>query len=140
MTPAQRQTLASAMERILPSGDGPGAREANAIGYVDWYAAQPAFRRVEPRLLFGLNLLDSIAASLYGRPFGDCPPEQQDAVLSRVQDIPHTSAQRFFSLLVWLTLSGFLCPPEYGGNRGRAGWGFIGFDPHPLTTAAPAAA
>lgn len=139
MTPAQRRTLESAMERILPSGDGPGAREANAIGCMDWLVRQPVYARVEQRLLFGLGLLDSLATSLHGRPFADCAPEQQDAVLRRVQQIPHRTAQRFFSQLVWLTLAGFLCPPEYGGNRGRAGWSFIGFEPHPVTAAAPGA-
>jgi gluconate 2-dehydrogenase gamma chain len=127
------------MERVLPSDDGPGAREADAAGYADWYARQPGFRNIQHPLVFGLGLLEQLALSMHGASFAACTPGQQDEVLRKVQNIPHVTAQRFFSVLVWLTLSGFLCPPEYGGNQRRAGWDFIGFTPHPLTVAAPAA-
>lgn len=127
------------MERVLPSDDGPGARESNAVAYADWYARQPAFARIRHPLAFGLGLLEQLALSMFGASFTECTPVQQDAVLRKVHEIPHATTQRFFSVLVWLTLSGFLCPPEYGGNERRSGWDFIGFAPHPLTVAASTA-
>jgi gluconate 2-dehydrogenase gamma chain len=128
------------MERILPGGsDGPGATEAGAAGYADWIATQPRFASARGAFCTGLSLLDTLAGSTPGRSFAECGPEEQDAILERVQHTPHPSVQRFFLLLVRMTLDGFLAAPEYGGNRDGVGWRSIGFTPHPLTRGAPPA-
>jgi hypothetical protein len=119
------------MERIVPSHDGPGAAEAHAIGYVDWAGGEPRFQATLARLSAGADLLDSLATGLCGRPFAACAADERDAVLTRLQTIPHPLAQRFFPLLVRTTLAGFLCPPSQGGNRDGVGWEYIGFDPGP---------
>lgn len=136
MTPAQRQVLAAAMDRVLPPGEGPGAAEAHAIGYVDRTLARPGSARAEAGVEAGVALLDSLAQGMWGRGFAECGPEERDAVLGRLQEVPHPAAQRFFRSLVILTVTGFLCAPRHGGNRGRVGWEFIGFTPHPLTEGA----
>ncbi|WP_420125462.1 gluconate 2-dehydrogenase subunit 3 family protein [Longimicrobium sp.] len=133
MTPGERQTLAAAMDRVLPPEPGPGASDANAIGYVDWLIGTEG--RSGAALGPGLALLDSIAEGTCGRPFAACSPAERDQVLARMQDVPHPTAQRFFRSLVMMTVTGFLCAPRHGGNRGRAGWNAIGFVPHPLTDA-----
>jgi gluconate 2-dehydrogenase gamma chain len=137
LSAAQRATLGAAMERILPGGDGPGATDANALGYVDWLTRQPRFAPAAHTLATGLALLDSMAAATAGAPFAACPPAGQDEVLRRVQMTPHPTVQRFFVMLVRMTLDGFLGAPAYGGNRGGSGWAYIGFDPHPYTAAGP---
>ena|SRR3989442_11136069 len=127
MTPEERETLLAVMERIVPADDFPGATDAGAIDYAEWVNRQPWFQSVYPRFAAGLGLLDSLALGLWGRPFPRCRAEEQDVVLQRLQAIPHPAVQRFFGMVVKMTLAGFLCSPDYGGNRGRVGWSYIGF-------------
>lgn len=72
----------------------------------------------------GVAALDRLA----GGDFAGAGHEEQDKILAR-QD---TSA--FRSLLFEHTIEGLYANPEYGGNRGLAGWGDIGFpgDSQPL--------
>lgn len=129
-------TLAAAMDRILPGEDGPGASEANAIGYVRWLLEQDSHALAFSECESGLILLDTIAGALYHHPFAMCDPAQRDLVLQRIDGTPHPAVQRFLRQLVDITLAGFLCPPEYGGNRDCIGWQYIGYKPHVALTIA----
>lgn len=131
LTPGEREVLAAAMDRILPAGECPGATRANAIAYADWVLARDSAGGAAAAVASGVALLDSLAQGMWGCGFAACPPDQRDAVISRLEGVPHRGAQRFFSTLVMLTLTGFLSPPRYGGNRDRVGWDFIGYTPHP---------
>jgi AraC-like DNA-binding protein len=135
----ERRTLAAAMARILPAdAEWGGAGEARAIEFFDWLADQPSFKNARAELQSGLALLDSLAQALWGAAFGECGPEQQDAILRQLQEIPHAMARRFFSMLVRVTIAGFLCPPAYGGNHEETGWRFIGLDASTAPTAGAA--
>ncbi len=70
---------------------------------------------------------------MWGSDFVACDGARQDAVLRVVQETPHPSVQRFFEVLLRVTLSGYLCAPACGGNRGGVGWRHLGFVPHPFT-------
>jgi gluconate 2-dehydrogenase gamma chain len=136
VTEKERLVLIAAMDRILPGGSGPGATAANAIAYADWVTRQQEFQPRSHAWRTGLALLDELAVVMWGKSFLACGADEQDAVIQRAQEVPHPTVRRFFATLVEVTLAGFLCPPSYGGNRGRVGWQYIGFRPHPLTTGA----
>ena len=74
--------------------------------------------------------LAAIARELASEPFGELPPEQQDAFLTRLEQsqvpMEFPSAQ-FFDTLLANTIEGFFADPMYGGNRGKAGWKLLGF-------------
>jgi hypothetical protein len=137
VTPAQRATLAAAMDRILPGARGAGATAADAVSYTDWLFANDAFASAEAKVAAGVSLLDSLARGMWETDFAACGPGERDAVLARLTEVPHRTAQRFFTDLVLLSLTGFLCAPRYGGNAGGIGWKSIGFAPHPNTEGAP---
>ena len=65
----------------------------------------------------GVAALDRLA----GGDFAVAGPEEQDKILAR-QD-----TSTFRSLLFEHTIEGLYANPEYGGNRGLAGWRDIGF-------------
>ena len=65
----------------------------------------------------GVAALDKLA----GGDFAKAAPGEQDKILAR-QD-----ASTFRSLLFEHTVEGLYANPEYGGNRGLAGWRDIGF-------------
>ena len=48
-----------------------------------------------------------------------------DQRLALVRAIEHTD---FFEVVRIHTLLGFLGDPSYGGNRGKLGWNYIGFE------------
>lgn len=143
LTRRQIATLTAVTERILPSDDGPGAKEAGVMDYLRRVFAQPFFGQRRQLYASGLDLLQSVARELYGSDFADCTPEEQDRVLGELKKVPHRIALRFLVSLIDLTLAGFLCDPQYGGNRDRVGWEYLDFErrtappePEPATTTA----
>jgi gluconate 2-dehydrogenase gamma chain len=129
LTEERWSTLVAATQRILPSGDGPGAAEANVVGYIEWVTQQDFFRPKRQRLVNGIDLLRDLARATYGKELADCNPLEQDEVLTKLQSIPHPIVQRFLLALVKMTLAGFLSDPSHGGNHDRMGWRYIGFEP-----------
>jgi Gluconate 2-dehydrogenase subunit 3 len=65
----------------------------------------------------GVTLLDKLA----GGDFTQADPAGQDEILARSQ------VSTFLALLFEHTIEGMYSSPEYGGNRGLAGWKDIGF-------------
>ena len=125
------RTLEAACARILPSEDGPGAREAQVIRFIEKQLAGP-LQRLRPAMEQGALLLDNWSRRRFGdQPFWQLGPAQQDDVLGQLSraEIPVKSFPQaeLFRALHGLTLEGFLSDPVHGGNLGEAGWRAIGF-------------
>jgi hypothetical protein len=127
LTEVERSTLSAAVYRVLPSTDGPGAREANVVPFIEWLTQQPCFDRRWDCLVMGLQLLELTAQSRYGQSFHECRANTQDDLITGLATIPHTTIRWFFATLVRLVVTGYLCPPGYSGNRGEVGWRHMGF-------------
>lgn len=108
MTREQRSVLAAAVERILPSDDGPGAAETGSAVYIERLLGTD-FRSWQPLFDDGLGRLEELAGELYGQSFSAGSPEERDEVLRRFQVEPDRLRQAFFRKLVSFTLEGFLC-------------------------------
>jgi|GEM_PF-3183789 len=126
LTPLQQSNLKAAALRVLPSDEGCGAREAGAEDYV--------VRMVETRsgpgtvrdLKTGLEMLEDLACHVGAKSFANLSEDEQDQVLRQLQLTPHPTLQRFFRQLVALTVEGFLCNPQRGGNHRSVGWVWLG--------------
>ncbi|MBV6416984.1 MAG: hypothetical protein CMLOHMNK_01603 [Steroidobacteraceae bacterium] len=91
--------------RIVPSGDdGPGAREAGVVYFID-RAFGSFFAEMRAPILKDLGALP--------RPFPD---------FSTLESTP------LFTQLHFLTVLGLLADPAWGGNRDQLGWRLIGFE------------
>ena len=109
--------------RIIPSDDTPGAREADAMYFIDQSLA--GFGKAEaPLVADGLKALGEATARKHGSAatFATLTAEQQDAMLRDIEKTP------FFGFMRFATLAGFLSLPKYGGNKDYVGWKFIGQD------------
>jgi gluconate 2-dehydrogenase gamma chain len=123
-TPEQAADVEAFASRIIPSDDTPGAREAGVVYFIDkslttWARDQQgAFRD-------GLARLQrDVGAVVRGqRRLSALTPEQQDAVLRRIEN------SDFFGQLRFATLAGMFSLPEHGGNRDFSGWTMIGQEP-----------
>jgi gluconate 2-dehydrogenase gamma chain len=130
-TPA---VLEAAASRILPSGDGPGAREAK-VGRFIARQLETDLRQLRPAFDQLARLLDLWSRRSFHAGFAALPAAQQDAVLDQlahgqipVRGLPQ---ETLFRALHTLVLEGFLSDPVHGGNDGQAGWRAIGFaEPH----------
>ncbi len=125
--------LEAASARMLPSDDGPGAREAGVIEYLRAALELPVYGAQRRSLLDGARRMEAVARRDWGTGFTSLSPEDQDRVLVHLQagreDEGDFDGTRSIHDLLSLSLEGFLGDPQHGGNRGEVGWEFIGYRP-----------
>ncbi len=114
------ETLACA---IIPSDDGPGAREAAVIYFIDEALATFGADDLS-EFRAGVAAVQKKRADLFpkSRSIAALEPTQ---LIGLMHSIEHTD---FFELLRTYTVYGYLGNPSYGGNRDQIGWVQIGFE------------
>ncbi len=80
----------------------------------------------------GLLALEAYSNATYGKNFEDLSVDQRTQVLTDLFNNKPTNFNGimpydFFSEVMFLTWSGFLMDPVYGGNIGKVGWTLTGF-------------
>src|ERR1700733_2799217 len=101
---ADAATIAAFTERLMPSApDKPGARDADVLNYIDLalagaYADQQDFYRR------GLAQLEAYCRSTHKEPFVRLSPEQQDEVITALENdkatgFTYPTAREFFNTL-----------------------------------------
>ncbi len=136
---------------------GPGAVELGVVYFIDrqlaglsngwgeganWYMEPPFVNRFEgatpnqgwqsnlvPKEVyeFALEWIEEYTGEQYGSGFLDLSTEQQDKVLTalendEVETFQSVKPSEFFTLFHTNVLEGVYCDPTYGGNRGMQGW------------------
>ena len=136
-TSAEARVVAAACERIFPSdANGPGAKEAGVVIYIDRQLAGPygadkyrytkgAFVESVPE--HGYQGRDNPRETYHdgiaklGANFDELPAEQQ------IEKLHSLEKTHFFQLLRAHTIEGMFCDPMHGGNAGLIGWQLIGY-------------
>ena len=128
---AKQAALVDAMTAcIIPTDDAPGAHETGVTTFVDrWIAKHEPTSKA--RYLTGLDDLEQRARAAHpeARSFTTLTEAQQVAVLQTIEKDP------FFALVRTHAIMGYLGAPQYGGNRGGAGWKAVGFQNHGIWSA-----
>jgi hypothetical protein len=122
-TPAQAIEIEAMAEQIFPTTDTPGAKEANAIYFIDM--ALVTFAKSSQDIYTkGLNDLQTQTKTLYpdSVTFSTTSPAQHLKVLAAMEKTP------FFQAVRTHTIMGVFAAPQHGGNHGEVGWKLIGFD------------
>lgn len=147
--------LAAAADRIIPEDElSPAASALGIPEFIDrqlagpfgsgarWYMQGPfssgvpsqgyQSRRPPAELMRdGLRALDRRAQQDHGKRFAQLATDQQDDLLTGVDDgvrsLDGIDGVVFFNLLLRMSKEGFLSDPMYGGNRDMAGWTMLGF-------------
>lgn len=133
------RAIEAASSRILPSDDGPGAREAEVTRFIDGQLMTPELAPLTGAIMGLARLLDAAGP----KTFADRALADQDATLHALAEGSlrfSPTAQAFpqreaFRLLHTLTLEGFLSDPIHGGNEAMVGWKYIEFPTPTLRTA-----
>ena len=133
LSPVEWRTIEAMTARIIPSGDSPGAPDANCVNFIDKALANEeknALGMIQNSVA-ALNLLSKTEAGL---EFWQRTPEDLDQLLIRLEDNlvenwPASAAPsaQFFGVVRVLTIMGFLADPKYGGNRDHHGWKLAGY-------------
>ncbi len=120
-TPHEARTVEALMGRIMPDDElGPGAVEAGTVSYADQTLA--GVEQDNQRIYrSGVQLLDAACRTRFGRPFVDCTPEDQDAIVADMAAGSLAAASSpagdpgwslaFFELLREHTLEGMFADP-----------------------------
>ena len=117
-TSEEAMEMEAVCEQIIPSDDGPGAREAGAIYFID-YALNQTEPHLQPLFRDGLKQLAEASAP---QSFSELTMGQQFAVLKKLE------STEFFRRAREYTILGFLGNPKRQGNRHELGWKYIGFE------------
>ena len=121
--PRDAAEIAAIAAQILPSDDGPGATEAGVIYFID--RALTSFDQDKQDVYRnGLGDIENVRKRMF-------PSAESIASLSNQQEIEFIRSiekSDFFEVIRVHTLLGFLGNPSYGGNRGKVGWKYIGFE------------
>jgi gluconate 2-dehydrogenase gamma chain len=133
LSAVEADVLEAVVERLIPSdGNGPGAREARVVHYID-RALGGALASSRPAYAAGLAALDHHSQSSRGRRFAQLSASDQDAVLTEVEagSVPPGvfagSPTQFFTMVLNHTRQGMFGDPYYGGNANFAGWELLGY-------------
>jgi gluconate 2-dehydrogenase gamma chain len=155
-TAAEAAMVEAIADRLIPADDlGPGGREAGCAVFIDrqlagpygrseWLYMRPPFAQgtpeqglqdEDPPALQYRKGLDAVAAhcahSFGGRHFPELAPEQQDQMLTAMDEgevrIEGGDSKAFFELLLTNMTEGFFADPIYGGNKDMCGWKLLGF-------------
>ena len=130
LTAAEADLVEAVAERLIPTdGNGPGAKEARVVHYID-RALGGALAPSRQAYAAGLAALDRYAESSRGKPFLQLSPADQDDVLGtceKGQAVDFAGAAQFFSMILSHTRQGMFGDPYYGGNANFVGWDLIGY-------------
>jgi hypothetical protein len=120
-TPAQGAEVEAMAAQIFPTTDTPGAREAQAIIFID--TALTTFAKGQQAVVTaGLDDLKTRVAAQGATTLAGLGQQQQIALLTAIQATP------FFRAIRDLTVMGMFAAPQHGGNFNKVGWKLIGFD------------
>ena len=106
LTPREAETLEAMVERLIPSIDGIGAREAGAVYFIDLALAGP-FEDSAGLVRTGLE-------GLIAGGFAGLEKEEQIRSLTEIEETP------FFGFVRVLTIFGTFSDPRHGGGRQEA--------------------
>lgn len=123
----QQAAVVEAMAaRIVPSEvSSPGAREAQAIVYID-RALAGYFASLQVLYREGIDRVDAMSAASFGKSFVGLEGGQQDELMKEMVSGPPKAAE-FFAVVYEHVIEGVFGDPLYGGNANAVGWKLIGF-------------
>lgn len=129
LTAREAESLEEICDCLIPAdGNGPGARLARAVHYIDRSLASHN-RQDRDHYLISLTAIDEYAQETRGKPYYQCRRDVQNSILLALQEgkVPgcSPSSSGFFNLVRNDTIDGTFCDPYYGGNQQFVGWDML---------------
>jgi gluconate 2-dehydrogenase gamma chain len=131
LTAEEADTLEAVCDCLIPSdANGPGAKEARAVHYIDRsLASHNSSSRYNYTI--GVSALNDYCRATKNKAFYELIKDQQNSVLLALQSnkIPgfSPSGSGFFNLVRRHTIDGTFSDPYYGGNKNFVGWDMLSY-------------
>lgn len=131
LTAEEAQTLEVICDCLIPSDEnGPGAREARAVHYIDRSLASHKLMDRQ-HYLVSLSAINDYARKTRGKAYHELIRDIQNSILQALQEnkIPgcSPSSSGFFNMVRNDTIDGTFCDPYYGGNQNFVGWDMLAY-------------
>jgi len=127
---AQKATLDAVLMQLFPDdGDGPSARDINALDYLQWALTDEDNINDGDQAFIeqGIIWLDDLAEQSQGAEFVQLNQQQQQQILSQVTR--SREGENWMSLLLYYLTEALLLDPIYGGNPQGIGWQWLKHQP-----------
>ncbi|MFV2090471.1 MAG: gluconate 2-dehydrogenase subunit 3 family protein [Pseudomonadales bacterium] len=122
-TEFQRQVLDAVQMQLFPEdGDGPAARDINALPYLELAMTDPVnVDDGDPDFIGrGIKWLDGVSRKTHAVGFVELSGELQNEVLERIAQSKF--GKNWLSLLMYYLTEALMLDPFYGGNPDMVGW------------------
>ncbi len=126
----QKETLTIVQMILFPDdGDGPSAKDINALSYLQWTLTDPDNDADGDGdfIVKGIGWLDSLSEKTQGDQFVNLKAEQQDKVLQQISQ--SSAGENWLSILIYYLMEALLFDPIYGGNPEGIGWTWLKHQP-----------
>ncbi len=134
----EARTLEAWVERLIPTDQDAGAREAGVVHFIDRLLAGWLKRKRQP-WKSALEGIDRGAFLAYAKPFYELEPKRQIALLEQMEAgkasreaFPDDGGKAAFELVLSYTMMGFYGNPRHGGNRDYVSWQMLGVPAVPV--------
>jgi len=129
LTAIEASTLEAFCDCLIPSDEnGPGAKEARAVHYIDRSLASHNSSS-RHNYMVGLSALNDYCNKTRNKQFSQLSKDLQNSILQAVQANKiegfAPSAAGFFNMVRGHTIDGTFCDPYYGGNQNFVGWDMV---------------
>jgi len=126
LTSQQVTILKSVLGLLFPSdGNGPGAEDINAFGYVMWVLRDTLNRKPEDNdfIIEGLDWAEETAQEVYFCSYTECDEEKKSALVDLFTGL--NWGETWCAAMIALIFEALLLDPIYGGNTNEAGWKWL---------------
>lgn len=129
-TAPQSELLDAIYMQLFPAdGNGPSARDINAVKYLEWAMSDPDnIDDGDPEFIIkGLGWLEDLAQQTQGDAFIGLTQVKQQQVLTQIAQ--SRAGENWMSLLIYYLTEALLLDPVYGGNPEQVGWQWLEHQP-----------
>ncbi len=126
----QTEVLDAVLLQLFPDdGEGPDARDINAVGYLEWAMTDPQnIEDGDPDFIIqGVGWLDELSNEMVAKHFPVATKDEQHKVLEKTSH--SREGENWMALLMYYLTEALLLDPIYGGNTGQAGWIWLEHQP-----------
>ena len=129
-TDAQHKVIDAVQMQLFPDdGNGPNARDLNAVTYLEWAMTDPInIEDGDPEFIAkGIGWLNDLSEQTNGKDFINLSGEQQDKTLKQIAK--SQVGENWLSLLIYYLTEALMLDPVYGGNAEMIGWKWLEHQP-----------
>jgi len=129
LTAPQREVLDAVQVHLFPPEPGsPGAREINALAYLEGVLRDAEIDREERQFIRnGVGWLEDLLKDSPEKTFSGLNATQREKMLRKIEQ--SRAGENWLATLLLYLFEALLCDPVYGGNPNGIGWQWLEHQP-----------